>query len=276
MPKVFAPGQIEQLETEGYCRSMRIFGAQEMAHYLQQLEATEQRDANLAVRMESQPHLLFPWMSELVRNDTFVDPWGDLFGVDLLLTSTSLRRKEPGAGQHAGWHQDTFYIRYDPIWYVCLVALTDQNVENGCLHVIPGSHRWKLLEHADTQDLTSVLTRSQRITEDFDDSGAVPIELKAGEIMFFHPGIVHGSPPNHSSQRRVLMLVEVCPPQTRRVGIRGRATLLRGQDTHGHFDMLSWPDVDCGPGEVDMHQLACKSRVKQMYVGSKRIPPGLT
>ena len=276
MPKVFAPKQIEQLETEGYCRSMRIFNAQEIAHYLQQLEATEQRDAKLAVRMESQPHLLFPWMSELVRNATFVDAWEDLFGFDLLLTSTSLRRKEPGAGQHAGWHQDTFYIRYEPRCYVCLVALTDQNVDNGCLHVIPGSHRWKLLDHADTEDLTSVLTRGQRITEDFDDSGAVPIELEAGEIMFFHPGIVHGSPPNHSSQRRVLMLVEVCPPQTRRLGIRGRATLLRGQDTHGHFDMLSWPDVDCGAGEVDMHQLACKSRVTQMYVGSKRIPPGLT
>jgi len=275
MPKVMVMAQVQQLKSQGYCGPIKIFSSDEMTHYNRHLERCERLDAKLAVRMESQPHLLFPWMSELVQNSRFVDAWEDLFGNDLLLTSTSLRRKEPGAGQYAGWHQDTFYIRYEPIWYICLVAITDQTVENGCLHLIPGSHQWPLLQHADTEDLSSVLTRGQRITESFDDSGASPMELAAGEIMFFHPGIVHGSPPNHSSQRRVLSLVEVCPPKTRRTGQRGRATLLRGVDTYGHFDLVEWPITECGPREVEMHRMACQSRVAQMYLGSERIPPGL-
>ena len=166
MPKVFTAAHIAQLKTDGYCGALEVFNANDIAHYRQHLERTERLDAKLAARMESQPHLLLPWMSELVRNATLVDAWEDLFGRDLLLTSTSLRRKEPGAGQYAGWHQDTFYIRYEPIWYICLVAFTDQTIDNGCLHVIPGSHRWSLLEHGDTEDLDSVLTRGQRHDSD--------------------------------------------------------------------------------------------------------------
>lgn len=275
MLKTLVPKQVEQLETEGFCPPVRVFESGEMAAYREQLEGVERSDPNLAVRIEQLPHLILPWMSRLVKHPPLVNAWRDLFGDNLLLTSTALRRKEPGAGQYAGWHQDTFYIRYEPAWYVCLVAITEQTVANGCLHLIPGSHRWPLLTHKDGKDRNSVLTRGQNITEAFDESNAVGVEMAPGEVMFFHPGIVHGSPPNHSEQRRVLLLVEVCPPQTKRLGTRGRANILRGEDTHGHFDLLPWPRVACGAHETATHRLACQSRADEMYAGSERTPAGL-
>ena len=57
MPMVFAPEQIAQLQAQGYCTPLRIFGSHDMTHYRQRLKSTELSDNKLAVHIESQPHL---------------------------------------------------------------------------------------------------------------------------------------------------------------------------------------------------------------------------
>lgn len=275
MAKRLTPEQLARLDRDGYCGPVRIWDRDIALASLARLEAVERDFPDFAVRITQQPHLLLPWVDEMIRAPALLDAWGDQFGPDLLCTATTLRRKEPGVVQYAAWHQDTFYIRYEPVWIIAVVALTEQTAANGCVHVIPGSHRWPLLRHEDGDDERSVLTRSQTITEDFDDSSAVGVKLEPGEVLFFHPVIVHGSPPNHSARRRVLMLVEVCSPATRRIGQRGRASVLRGADTHGHFDLLPRARRAFGEAEVEVHREACRSRADQLYSGSDRVPPGL-
>ena len=275
MPKSLNPQLIEQLEAQGYCAPLTVISPDEMRGYREQLESAERDHPSVAVRMTQQPHLLFPWMDELARKPVLIDAWRDLMGPDLLLLSTSLRRKEAGAGQYADWHQDAYYMRYEPEWYIGLLAITKQTVANGCLHVIPGSHRWELLPHQDGADEKSVLTRAQRITAQFDASSAVGVELEPGQALFFHPRIVHGSPPNLSPHRRVLCLLEVCPTHTRRVGASGSATALCGVDTHHHFDLLTRPTQTLGVEEQARHRAACESRAAEMYAGSDRVAAGL-
>jgi len=74
----------------------------------------------------------------------------------------------------------------------CWIGLDDSTKENGCVHYVPGSHRWNLLPRADfANDMDAVLealTPEQR--REFE---PVPVELKKGECSFHHPLMVHGS-----------------------------------------------------------------------------------
>jgi ectoine hydroxylase-related dioxygenase (phytanoyl-CoA dioxygenase family) len=99
--------------------------------------------------------------------------------------------------QHGGvvaWHQDySYWTRTEPMAHLtCWIGLDDATRENGCLHYVPGSHRWQLLPvtglAGDMNAIQTVLSPEQK--EQFK---PVAIELKKGEAAFHHPLMVHGS-----------------------------------------------------------------------------------
>jgi ectoine hydroxylase-related dioxygenase (phytanoyl-CoA dioxygenase family) len=83
----------------------------------------------------------------------------------------------------------------------CWIGLDDSTRENGCVHYVPGSHRWDLLPITglanDMNAVQSVLTDQQKA-----EFKPVAIELKAGECSFHHPLMVHGSFENRSERPR--------------------------------------------------------------------------
>jgi phytanoyl-CoA hydroxylase len=95
------------------------------------------------------------------------------------------------------WHQDNAYFSVRDLDEVLgtWIALDDATVENGCMHFIPGGHRLGPLRHHHTYDCEIVGDR-------IDPSKAVPVELEAGGIVFFHGNIPHYTPPNNSNTRR--------------------------------------------------------------------------
>jgi ectoine hydroxylase-related dioxygenase (phytanoyl-CoA dioxygenase family) len=90
----------------------------------------------------------------------------------------------------------------------CWIGLDDSTRENGCVHYVPGSHRWSLLPRAgfanNMDTIVEALTPEQR--RDFK---PVPIELKAGECSFHHPLMVHGSYENRSDHSRRAVVLNV-------------------------------------------------------------------
>src|SRR2546422_496913 len=74
----------------------------------------------------------------------------------------------------------------------CWIGLDDATRENGCVHYVPGSHRWGLLPKpalaGDVDAIAAALTSEQR-----DRFKPVAIELHAGEASFHHPLMLHGS-----------------------------------------------------------------------------------
>ena len=90
----------------------------------------------------------------------------------------------------------------------CWIGLDDSTRENGCVHYVPGSHKWNLLpriEFANDMDaILSALTPEQR--RDFK---PVPIELNKGECSFHHPLMVHGSFENRSDRSRRAVVLNV-------------------------------------------------------------------
>jgi ectoine hydroxylase-related dioxygenase (phytanoyl-CoA dioxygenase family) len=111
--------------------------------------------------------------------------------------------KPAGDGAVVAWHQDySYWTRTKPVAHLtCWIGLDDSTSENGCLHYVPGSHRWNLLPRTDLAgDMTAVLevlTEEQR--REF---APVAVELKAGEASFHHPMMLHGSYENRSERPR--------------------------------------------------------------------------
>lgn len=105
--------------------------------------------------------------------------------------------KPPGGGREKPWHQDKAYFNYalgTPVVGVW-IALDEALIENGCMHVIPGTHREGPVIHFKRRDWqicdTDMLGRT---------CTAVP--LPPGGALFFDGLLQHGTPDNHSQRRR--------------------------------------------------------------------------
>lgn len=106
-------------------------------------------------------------------------------------------------GAVVSWHQDySYWTRTTPVAHLtCWIALDDSTRENGCVHYVPGSHRWNLLPRGrlanDMNAVVDFLSDDQRRA-----FKPVAIELKAGEASFHHPMTLHGSYENRSNRSR--------------------------------------------------------------------------
>ena len=106
-------------------------------------------------------------------------------------------------GSVVAWHQDySYWTRTVPLAHLsCWIGLDDSDEENGCVHYVPGSHRWHLLPRGDlANDMKAVFAHLNAEQKDAFDP--VPAVMKAGEASFHHPMTVHGSYENTSDQPR--------------------------------------------------------------------------
>lgn len=109
--------------------------------------------------------------------------------------------KEPVGGHPKMLHQDAAYFEHKfdgPVAVLNYAVDTDLN--NGALHVVPGSHKLGNLKHIDTESHLGL---------DLDEwpwERAMPIEGKAGDAIFFHVKCIHGSKPNWSPSPRPVFI----------------------------------------------------------------------
>ena len=114
------------------------------------------------------------------------------------LGQTMLYFKPAGARGQA-LHQDNFYLKVSPGTCIAAWMALDPCTElNGCMQVIPGSHRWPLL-CTKTADITRSFTD---VTVPIpDDREPVPVLMEAGDVLFFNGSLVHGSYPNTTTNQ---------------------------------------------------------------------------
>lgn len=122
-------------------------------------------------------------------------------------------KRHPGG---VTWHQDySYWTRAYPAGHVtCWVGLDDATLENGCVHYVPGSHRWGLLPRISlTKDMDAVLEFLE--PEQAAAFRPEPMVLKAGECLFHHSHTVHGSYGNRSDGPRRGVVLNFMKPDTR-------------------------------------------------------------
>ncbi len=150
-------------------------------------------------------------LAGVIDDPRLSEPCSDVIGCkDLSLFSDKLNVKRPG-GAPFPWHQEGPYWAYgaeDLERVITLIVyLDDATVENGCLWIIPGTHKYGALESLkDRGTLGRLYTDVERLEEK-----PIPIDLPAGSVGFFHRDIVHGSQTNRSDQNRRAYLVAYQP-----------------------------------------------------------------
>jgi ectoine hydroxylase len=171
----------------------------------------EWRDDLRAVRSMEPTHHLDERLARLVDDPRLWRPCADIIGSDRLsLFSDKLNVKRPG-GAPFPWHQEGPYWAYgaeDLEHVVTLILyLDDATEENGCLWVIPGTHRYGALEALkDRGTLGRLYTDVERLQE-----RPFAAALPAGSVMWFHRDLVHGSQTNRTRRDRRAFLLAYQP-----------------------------------------------------------------
>ncbi|MEM7253811.1 MAG: phytanoyl-CoA dioxygenase family protein [Pseudomonadota bacterium] len=273
MTNVLSAAEAQQYQSAGYIGAKRVLTPAEAAGYLAQVDDYEARAGGpIAGAHRYKCHLLFPWISQLMRDPRILDPVEDLLGPDLMVWTTHLYPKWPGDGRFISWHQDSAHWGLDSEQIVTAwVALSDASVESGCMRMMPGSHRDGIVEHVDTWDENNILTRGQTIDRAIDEDKAVDVELRAGEMSLHHVNMWHASRANHADFRRLGVAFRYITPQARQQRVdEDYATLVRGEDRFGHFRPEPSPTEEFDPELVALHQHIADLQAKIYLSGTER------
>lgn len=252
MPKLLTDAQVNQYERDGYVYPLQAISADDAQSVLDRMDALERREPDLWSRAKYKPHLLMKWLNDFMRTPTVLDAVQDVLGPNVLAWGTAHFDKKGHDPKFVNWHQDsTYWGLSEPSVVTAWVALTPSKRMNGCLRVIPGSHKQGQVPHNETFDRDSVLSRGQEIEVDVDENDAVDLELNPGEFSLHHTMLVHGSAANPSDIRRCGIAVRYIATRVRPTeGFKDSATLVRGVDEYGHFTPDVVPAYDMDPTAV--------------------------
>ncbi len=200
-------------EEQGYAVARQLFTADEVAllreHYMRLraqgphpgdlvgVDATSEDPLKRYPRMIHMHHwdeISLRWLLDERLNHLLTF----LVGQEPYAVQTMLYFKPPQARGQA-LHQDQFFLKVQPGTCIAAwLALDPCDEANGCMQVVPRSHRWSILctAKADTTisftDVTVPLPEGQK---------ARPVLMEAGDVLFFGGSLVHGSFPNTTADR---------------------------------------------------------------------------
>lgn len=142
-----------------------------------------------------------------LRHNDILDIVSQLVKTEAVRTNgNKLNMKASDLGSPVEWHQDwAFYPHTNDDLLAVGVAIDDMTRENGCLLVIPESHKGKIYDHHQDGRFVGAVTEP-----DFDESSAEAIEIVAGGVSIHHVRTLHASMPNTSSNPRRLFLLMYC------------------------------------------------------------------
>jgi hypothetical protein len=269
---VLSDGDVRRFREEGFVSPVRVMDDDEAADLLAVIERHEAHEGKpLDGATRHKTHLLFRRLGELVIDPRVVQPIIDLYGQDLLCWSTSFFIKEPRDPAFVSWHQDaTYWGLSRPDVVTAWIALSPSTRDNGALEVIPGTHLIDQLPHHDTFEADNLLSRGQEISVDVDESRAVTLELRPGEMSLHHVRLVHGSAPNRSGTRRVGFAIRYLPTSVAPVGRVDSATLVSGVDEFRHFEHEPLPTEDFAPALVELHRRLTDRQAAALLAGTDR------
>jgi hypothetical protein len=154
-----------------------------------------------------------PVFRAFAEQDRLLDLVAGLLGSELDCFLSQFIFKNPTAmGQP--WHQDSFYFPFDRgpqvgVW----LAVTEATLDNGCLHVLPGSHREPVHDHV--PDARPDANYGYVEIVDHDMSAAVPVRMEPGDLLVFHSHLMHRSTDNRSEGIRAAMVYHYAEAGTR-------------------------------------------------------------
>jgi chlorinating enzyme len=272
--KVLTEAQVEAFQKNGYHFPVRAISEAQADGYRSQIETFEfEHGLIMKTPFRNKPHMVFKWANQLIRHPRILDTIEDILGPNLLVWGSSFFIKEPNDPAYVSWHQDsTYWGLSHPDIVTAWIALTQSDIANGAMRVVPGTHLKDQLPHKDTFAENNLLTRGQEVAVDVQGDKAVDLLLKPGEMSLHHVRIVHGSEPNRAHYRRLGLAIRYVPTYVRQTeGPRDYATLVRGKDDFRHFEYEPQPETELGAAEIAAHKRITEEANKILYRGTDRV-----
>lgn len=217
--------QLHQFRQEGYlvlpaqvdialCEEMVTFTQQQLNRHAMPIEyeadtrypgAPSSRDAEggLTARRVLQAVGRSSMMANWATNEKLVHPLRQLLGDGLHLVQSHhncIMTKQPRFSSETSWHRDSRYWSFQrPELVSAWLALRDETIENGCLLVIPGSHR--LVIDPNSMDKEQFFRTDLSVNQDLLRL-AKPVPLQQGDVLLFHSNLLHAAGCNQTIQTK--------------------------------------------------------------------------
>jgi non-haem Fe2+, alpha-ketoglutarate-dependent halogenase len=254
---MLSPKQLRSYQEDGIVFPIRALAPEEAARFRRGFQELEEQ-AQAPQKYCAYTHLFFPLLYELVTHPVVVGGAADILGSDVLVDSSLFLCKHPFDGTYAPWHQDGVYsLMHTTPSVSAWIALTGSSRENGCMRVLPGSHAEGRRSHRMVSDKKTLFDQSPEIETAVEESLAVDVELRAGEMSLHDSSIVHGSKPNHSDTHRLGFVIRFITPSFQ--ARKGTFPVVRalGSAHCEHFAVLSEPPAGAIPDCFRRWRAAC-------------------
>ena len=169
-------------------------------------------------------HLHHPLMmndafwTRLVTDERLLDIVEMILGPNISVFTSHYICKPPHDGHAVLWHQDGAYWKLEPMEALTIwLAIDSSNPENGCVKMLPGSHRLPLQDLELRDDVPNMLHSSMNsgyLEKSLQETEVVDVILEPGDVSIHHPRIIHGSERNRSSHRRCGLDIGYIPTTT--------------------------------------------------------------
>ena len=221
---VWNESQLGTFNSQGYLFVPGLVSSQELAELnaaipelLRGDEGTDgmhrERERSGAVRQIYLAHRHCPPFRALALNPEIVDPVKQILKSDLYVWHSKINVKDAFEGTVWLWHQDYGYWMWDgvePRLISVMIFLDRATLNNGCLLVAAGSHRWGRLEHHADEVTTSYkqwCVDTPTLKERLSEAMIQPITGQPGDVLFFHCNLLHGSGHNMSPLPRKTFII---------------------------------------------------------------------
>jgi ectoine hydroxylase-related dioxygenase (phytanoyl-CoA dioxygenase family) len=235
-PKVLGNGQLERL----HAHMDKVYAGECETGRKPWSASWQPGDDPTALRKTDNAHWADLTLRELALSATIGAMAARLMNVDVVRLWHDQLLYKPGGGKssgNVGWHQDYHYWQCAdrPDLLTAWVAFDDVDEQNGCMHFVPRSHRWGMMEESDFFN-TDLGGQEQRMAippgEKFE---KIPVVLKAGEVSFHHSLTIHGSGPNLTQRPRRSFVIHMMAGDVRYKSgtwcdAHMNAILLKGKD----------------------------------------------
>jgi phytanoyl-CoA hydroxylase len=199
---------IDEISSEIDVRAKKLFDNGEITELFEnegfetRLAKISQQSAKIAVSIWN-GILHGPAIFQLLTNPDLLDVAEAFCGEEVIASSVyRLRPKIPNFGYgEVPWHQDSGYFEPycdDSLVMTMWVPLVDTNVENGCLYVIPGTHKGVVVEHEMHETGKYLSVKEELVPQD----NWVPCPVPKGGILLLSNKVIHGSFKNSTQSVR--------------------------------------------------------------------------
>jgi hypothetical protein len=237
MIPVLTHKQLSAYEELGYLHSIPVLSPDEVACFRAAIEETCRVLGGRVTRLDA-PHLFFTWAWDLSTHPRVLDCMEQLIGPNVLLKSTRLFYKFGNSDSFVGWHQDGITEELKDAYVPAIwLGLTPATAENGCLRVVPRSHRLGLIPHAARPNPDNLTTQGATAQVKID--APQDVVMQAGEMSLHHPLVLHASNPNRSGESRIGFSATYSSPAL--TASRSDVAWVRGDGPRDRFRIIDKP-----------------------------------